>query len=403
MAWLFAREVVAIAAVAGMAGGCFAAQAAEKPAYSTGASDTEIRIGHTVAYSGPASAFGGIGRTYKGFFDMVNAAGGVHGRKITFISLDDGYSPPKTLEQTRKLVEDDNVLLIFGVNGTPTNTATQKYLNTKKVPQILLPTGASKFNDPKHFPWTMPFWPSYPLEQKVYVDHILKHKPDAKIGLLYANDDYGKDNLNGLRAALQAHGKPGALVSAQSYETSDPVVDSQVVNLKNAGADVFIIATTPKFGAQAIRKAHEIGWRPQQYVTNTSSSVNHVLIPAGVEASTGVITASITKAPDDPKLANDPEVVAYLAFMRKWNPQENPYDGTGVVGYMVGSMMLKVLERAGDNLTRENIMKVVSNLKGDRAPLLENGLVVSTTPDNFDAFQTLKLKKFDGKMWVDLN
>ena len=394
--------------VAGVIGGSLAclsavAAAAEKPAYSTGASDKEIRLGHTTAYSGPVSAFGAGGRTYKALFDMVNAAGGIHGRKVTLISLDDAYSPPKALEQTRKLVESDDVLLIFGVSGTPTNTATQKYLNGKQVPQVLIATGAGKFNDPKTFPWTMPFWPSYSIEQKIYVDYILRHKPDAKIGVLYANDDYGKDHLNGVRAALDAQGKSKLLVSSQSYETSDAVVDSQVLNLKDSGANVFISATTPKFAAQAIRKAHEIGWKPLQFVANASASVSHVLIPAGAEASTGVITANYAKAPDDPDLVDDPEVKDYLAFMRKWNAQENPNDFYALSAYIIGNMMKTVLERAGDNLTRENIMKLVGNIDNERMPMQQKKIVLRTTPDNFSAYQTLQLQKFDGKKWVNMD
>lgn len=397
------KAATVLAGVAGATLACVSAMAAEKPAYSTGASDKEIRLGHTTAYSGPVSAFGVTGRTFKALFDMVNAAGGVNGRKITFITLDDAYSPPKALEQTRKLVESDEVLLVFGISGTPTNTATQKYLNSKKVPQVLIATGADKFNDPKTYPWTMPFWPSYGIEQKTYVDYILKHKPDAKIGVLYANDDYGKDHLHGVRAALEAHGKSKALVSAQSYETADAVVDSQILNLKNSGADVFISATTPKFAAQAIRKAHEIGWKPMQFVANAASSVSQVLVPAGVQASTDVITANYAKAPDDPQLANDPEVKDYLAFMAKWNAQENPNDFYALAAYIIGNMMKTVLERAGDNLTRDNIMKLVGSIDNERMPMQQNKIVLRTTPDNFSAYQTLQLQKFDGKKWVNMD
>ena len=398
------HSITQTAVLAGFLGGMFAAApatAADKPAYSPGASDTEIRLGSTTAYSGPVSAYGAGGRTAKAFFDMINANGGINGRKITFISLDDAYSPPKALEQTRKLVESDNVLLIFGVSGTPTNTATQKYLNNKQVPQVLITTGANKFNNPKVYPWTMPFWPSYALEQKTYVDYILKQKPDAKIGVLHANDDYGKDHLNGVRAALEAHGKSKALVSVQAYETSDPVVDSQILNLKNSGADVFISATTPKFAAQAMRKAHEIGWKPLQFVTNASASISHVLTPAGVEASTGVITGNFAKAPDDPDLVDDPEVKDYLAFMKKWAPQENPKDLTST--YIVVNMMKRILERAGDNLTRENIMKLVGSINNERMPMQPQKIVLHTTPDDFSAYQSLQLQKFDGKRWVNID
>lgn len=397
------RACIAAAVSLGMLAGHGAAFAAGEKQYSPGASDTEIRLGHTTAYSGPVSAFGVVGRTLGAYFSMVNAAGGINGRKVTFISLDDSYSPPKALEQARKLVESENVLLMFGVPGTPTNTATQKYLNSKGVPQVLIATGAEKFNNPKANPWTMPFWPSYLIEQKTYVDYILKHKPDAKIGVLYANDDYGKDHLHGLKAALAEKGKAASLVSAQSYETADAVVDSQIINLKNSGADVFISATTPKFAAQAMRKAHEIGWKPMQFVANASSSVSSVLVPAGVDAATGVITAGFAKAPDDPGLATDPEVIAYRAFMQKWSPQDNVNDFYAAAGYILGGMMKTVLERAGNDLTRANIMKVLGQINGDRMPMQFDKVVLRTTPDNFAAYQALQLQKFDGKKWVTMD
>src|ERR1700677_344555 len=291
----------------------FSANAAEKK-YSVGASDTEIKIGHTTAYSGPVSSFGVSGRTLVAYFKMVNQAGGINGRRVNIVSLDDAYSPPKAVEQTRKLVEDEEVLLIYGVSGSPTNSATQKYLNGKGVPQILIATGASKFNNPKDFPWTMPFWPAYGLEQKIYVDYILKTKPNAKIAVLYANDDYGKDHLNGIKTALSKNAG-ASIVAELSYETSDPTIDSQIVNLKASGADVFISASTPKFAAQAIRKAHEIGWTPLLFITNASSSISGVLKPAGLENSVGVMAAGFLKAPGDPILANDNDVKDYLEFI----------------------------------------------------------------------------------------
>lgn len=381
----------------------FSANAAEKK-YSVGASDTEIKIGHTTAYSGPVSAFGAGGRTLVAYFKMVNEAGGINGRRVNVISLDDAYSPPKTVEQTRKLVEDQEVLLIYGVSGTPTNSATQRYLNGKGVPQILIATGASKFNNPKDFPWTMPFWPSNGLEQKIYVDYILKMKPDAKIAVLYANDDYGKDHLDGIKAALGANpGSKASIVAELSYETSDPTIDSQIVNLKASGADVFICASTGKFAAQAIRKAHEIGWSPLKFLTNASSSVSAVLKPAGLENSVGVMTAAFLKAPNDPIWANDKDVKDYVEFMKKWNSQDNPNDFYATVAYVNAAMLRHVLESSGDDLTRDNVMKQVANIHDVRLPLHLPHVVLKTTPQDFNAFRSLQLQRFDGEKWIDVD
>lgn len=394
MRMALAGAAIAAAATPALAGGT----------YSTGASDTEIKIGHTTAYSGPVSAFGAGGRTLVAFFRMINEAGGVRGRKVEIVSLDDGYSPPKALEQTRKLVESDNVLAIFGVSGSPTNAATQKYLNGKGVPQILISTGASRFNDPKGFPWTMPFWPSYTLEQKTYVDYLLKAKPEAKIGILYANDDYGKDHLNGVKAALAA--TPGAkakIVAEIPYETSDATIDSQMVNLKASGADVLVSATTPKFAAQAIRKARELDWKPLQFVANASSSIATVLTPAGLDNSTGVITAAFLKALGDPAWANDKDIADYYAFMKKWNPQDNPQDFYAIVSYVNANMLKHVLESCGDNLTRENLMKQVAAISGVHLPLHLPKVVLKTDPTDLAAFKALQLQRFDGARWVNLD
>lgn len=372
--------------------------------YSVGASDTEIKIGHTTAYSGPVSAFGAGGRTLQAFFKMVNDGGGIRGRKVEIISLDDGYSPPKALEQTRRLVESDNVLAIFGVSGSPTNAATQKYLNGKGVPQVLISTGASRFNDPKAFPWTMAFWPAYTLEQKTYVDYILKTKPGAKIGILYANDDYGKDHLNGVKAALAAiPGAKASVVAEVPYETTDATIDSQMVNLKASGADVLISATTPKFAAQAIRKARELDWKPLQFVANASSSIATVLTPAGLDNSVGVITAAFLKALGDPAWANDKDIAAYYEFIKKWNPQDNPQDFYAIVSYVNANMLKHVLEKCGDDLRRENLMKQVADIHDVHLPLHLPSIVLKTTPADFGAFRTLQLQRFDGARWVDLN
>lgn len=382
----------------------FSTAASAGGTYSTGATDTEIKIGHTTAYSGPVSAFGVAGRTLKAFFAMVNADGGIHGRKVTIISRDDAYSPPKALEQTRKLVEDDEVLAIYGVSGSPTNAATQRYLNGKGVPQILIATGASRFNDPKKFPWTMPFWPLYSFEQKVYADYILKTKPDAKIGVLYANDDYGKDHLNGLKAALAAAPNAKATIVAEAaYETSAPSIDSQIVSLKASGVDVLISATTPKFAAQAIRKAHELDWKPLQFVANASSSISGTLVPAGLDASVGVITAAFVKGLTDPVWANDKEVLEYLDFMKKWNPQDNALDFYSVSSYINAHMLKNVLEACGDNITRENLMNQVSNIHDVHLPLHLPKTVLRTTKDDFSAFKSLQLQRFDGQKWTDID
>ncbi len=393
-----------ILGIATLVGVALATAAVAEGRYSTGASDTEIRIGHTTAYSGPVSAFGAGGRTLQAFFRMINDGGGVRGRKVEIISLDDGYSPPKALEQTRKLVESDNVLAIFGVSGSPTNAATQKYLNGKGVPQILISTGASRFNDPKGFPWTMPFWPSYALEQKTYVDYILKAKPNAKIGILYANDDYGKDHLNGVKAALAAvQGAKPTIVAETPYETTDATIDSQMVNLKASGADVLVSATTPKFAAQAIRKARELDWKPLQFVANASSSIATVLTPAGLDNSVGVVTAAFLKALGDPAWANDKDIAAYYAFMKKWNPQDNPQDFYAIVSYVNANMLKHVLEKCGDDLTRENLMKQAADIHDVHLPLHLPKVVLKTSATDFGAFKTLQLQRFDGARWVDLD
>lgn len=380
-----------------------AASALAAGKYSPGASDTEIRIGHTTAYSGPVSAFGAGGRTLQAFFRMVNDAGGIRGRKVEIISLDDGYSPPKALEQTRKLVESDNVLAIFGVSGSPTNAATQKYLNGKGVPQILISTGASRFNDPKSFPWTMAFWPSYALEQKTYVDYILRIRPNAKIGVLYANDDYGKDHLAGAKAALAAApGAKASIVAEIPYETSDATIDSQIVNLKASGADVLISATTPKFAAQAIRKTRELDWKPLQFVANASSSIATVLAPAGLDNSVGVVTAAFLKALGDPAWANDKDIADYYAFMKKWNPQDNPQDFYAIVSYVNANMLKHVLDACGDDLTRENLMKRVADIHDVHLPLHLPKVVLKTSPTDFAAFKALQLQRFDGARWADV-
>jgi len=374
-----------------------AASAAGKD-YGPGVSDTEIRIGHTVPYSGPVSAYGSAGRAMAGYFKKINSEGGINGRQINFLSLDDAYSPPKTVEQTRKLVEQDQVLLIFGTTGTPTNTATHRYLNSKQVPQLFIQTGASKFNDTAKYPWTTPLYPSYHLEQKIYADYILKQRPNAKIAAIYPNDDFGKDHLNGLKQALAALGK--TLVAEQSYETTDATVDSQIITLKASGADVFVNISTPKFAAQAIRKATDIGWAPLQLIVNASSSISTVLMPAGLSNAEGLITAAFIKEPGDPAWAQDDDVKAYVAFLKKWDPQDPPDDVVGIMGYVAANALHHVLQRAGGNLMRDNIMAVAKSLDAYRPPMLLPGLALTTTPKDVAPYRQLRLQRFNGQKWV---
>ncbi|TXL81731.1 ABC transporter substrate-binding protein [Vineibacter terrae] len=382
-------------------GAVLSTASAQDKKYGPGVSDTEIKIGHTAPYSGPVSAYGAVGRAMAGVFKKVNSEGGINGRKVSFLTLDDAYSPPKTVEQTRKLVEQDQVLLIFGATGTPSNTAVHKYLNSKKVPQLFVQSGASKFNDTASYPWTTPLYPSYHLEQKIYADFILKQRPDARIAAIYPNDDFGKDNLAGLKQALAARGK--SLVMEQSYETTDATIDSQIITLKGSGADVFVNLSTPKFAAQAIRKAADIGWAPLHILTNVSSSISTVLAPAGLNNATGIITAAFIKEPGDPIWADDADVKAYVAFLKAWDPQDSPDDVFGVIGYVAANTLRHVLDRAGSNLTRENVMAQAKSLDAFRPPMLLPGITLSTTPQDVAAYRQLRLQRFNGQKWVLLD
>ena len=366
--------------------------------YDPGASDAEIKIGNTMPYSGPASAYGTIGKAEAAYFKKINDEGGINGRKINFISLDDGYSPPKTVEQVRKLVEQDEVLLVFGPLGTPSNTAIQKYMNAKKVPQLFVATGATKWNDPQGNPWTMGWQPNYQTETTIYAKHILKNKPNAKIGVLYQNDDYGKDYLKGLRDGLGEKAK-AMIVAEVSFEVTDPTIDSQIVQLQGSGADVFINITTPKFAAMAIRKAYDIGWKPLQYLNNVSSSVGSVLTPAGLDKSVGIISSNYGKDPTDPQWANDPGMNEWRAFMKKYFPDGNLTDSSNVYGYSVARTLVQVLKQCGDNLTRENVMKQAANLKDFDTGLALPGIRINTSPTDFAPIQAVQLVKFDGKTW----
>ena len=333
--------------------------------YDTGATDTEIKIGNIMPYSGPASAYGVIGKTEEAYFKKINAEGGINGRKINFITYDDGYSPPKAVEQARKLVESDEVLLVFNSLGTPSNSAIQKYMNSKKVPQLFVATGAAKWNDPKDFPWTMGWQPSYQVEARIYAKYLLKEKPDAKIAIMYQNDDFGKDYLKGLKEGLGA--KASMLIAEESYETTEPTIDNHVVKLKASGADVFLNIATPKFAAQAIKKVAEIDWKVLHIVTNVSSSVGAVMKPAGFENSQGILSANYAKDGADSQWDNNPEMKKFYAFLEKYYPEGNKIDASVVYGYGAAQTMVKVLQMCGDNLTRENVMKQAASLK-DFAP-----------------------------------
>lgn len=365
--------------------------------YDTGASDTEIKIGNVMPYSGPASAYAVIGKAEEAYFNKVNAEGGVNGRKINFISYDDAYSPPKTVEQARKLVESDNVLLIFGSLGTSTNGAIRKYMNEKKVPQLFVASGASKWNDPRQYPWTMGWQPSYASEAKIYAKYILKEKPDAKIGVLYQNDDFGKDYLKGLKDGLGA--KASMIVMEEPYDTSEPAIDEHVVKLKAAGADVFISITTPKFAAQAIKKVAETNWHPMHIISNVSASVGGVIEPAGFEISQGILSASYTKDGSDPQWNADDGMKRFYNFLVQFDPKANKLDAGVVFGYAAAQTMVKVLQMCGDNLTRDNIMKQAASLKDFEPDTLLPGIKINTAPDNFAPIEQLQMMRFKGKSW----
>ncbi|HEX6018230.1 MAG TPA: ABC transporter substrate-binding protein [Burkholderiaceae bacterium] len=384
-------------AVVGLAAAISLPAMAQKK-YDPGATDTEIKIGAIHPFSGPASAYGTIGKAIGAYFDKVNAEGGINGRKVNYLDVDDGYNPAKTVEQARKLVEQDEVLLVFNPLGTPPNTAIQKYMNTKKVPQLFVATGATKWGDYKDFHWTMGWQPTYQGEGQIYAQHILETKPNAKIAVLYQNDDYGKDYLKGFEDGLGDKAKT-MIVSKASYEVTDPTVDSQIVTMKSAGADTFFNISTPKFAAQAIKKAAEIGWKPTHYLNNVSSSVGAVLKPAGLENSVGLITTAYLKDPTDPQWANDKGYLDWKAWMEKYYPGGNLIDGFNVYGYTVAQGLTQVLKQCGDNLTRDNVMKQAANLDMS-LPMLLPGVNVKTSPTDYYPIQREQLARFDGKTWV---
>jgi branched-chain amino acid transport system substrate-binding protein len=366
--------------------------------YDPGASDTEIKIGQTVPFSGPASAYATIGKAQAAYFNMINAQGGVNGRKINLIQYDDAYSPPKAVEQVRKLVESDEVLLTFQIIGTPSNAAVQKYLNAKKVPQLFAATGASKFTDPKNFPWTLGFNPNYFVEGRIYGQYILKQYPNAKVGVLYQNDDLGKDYLNGIKSGL---GDKAAtmIVAEASYEVSDPTIDSQILKLKSAGADLFFSATTPKFAAQAIKKNAELGWKPVHILDINATSVGAVMQPAGLEASKGVISVNYGKDPSDPTWKDDPGMKRYFDFMAKYYPDGDKNSSFNTYGYGTAQLMVHVLKQCGDDLTRANVLKQATNLKNVELDLALPGILGNTTPNDYRVNKQLQMMRFNGERW----
>jgi branched-chain amino acid transport system substrate-binding protein len=390
------RIAIASVALAMLAASSSGALAQKK--YDTGATDTEIKIGNIMPYSGPASAYGAIGKTEAAYFKMINDAGGINGRKINFISYDDGYSPPKTVEQARKLVESDEVLMIFNALGTPPNSAIHKYMNGKKVPQLFVATGATKWNDPKEFPWTMGWQPNYQSEARIYAKYILKNKPDARIAVLYQNDDYGKDYLKGLKDGLGAKAA-SMIIAEESYETTEPTIDNHIVKLKATGADVFFNVTTPKFAAQAIKKAGEIEWKALQFLNNVSASVGSVIKPAGFDAAQGIISAAYLKDASDPQWNNDPGMKDFLAFLAKSYPEGDKLDQSTIVGYSVSQTLVQVLKQCGDDLTRENVMKQAASLRDFRVEMLLPGIKINTSPTDFAPISSLQLMKFSGQKW----
>ncbi|MBR0823162.1 ABC transporter substrate-binding protein [Bradyrhizobium liaoningense] len=366
--------------------------------YDTGATDTEIKIGNIMPYSGPASAYGVIGKSEAAYFQKINAEGGINGRQITFISYDDGYSPSKAVEQARKLVESDEALLIFQSLGTPSNTAIQKYMNAKKVPQLFVASGATKWNDPQNFPWSMGWQPNYQNEARIYARYILKEKPNGRIAVLYQNDDYGKDYLKGLKDGL---GEKAAsmIIVEDAYEVTDPTIDSHIVKMKSLNADVFVDISGPKFAAQAIRKMAEIGWKPLHFLNNTTVSVGAVMKPAGFDASQGIISSAYLKDPTDPQWKDDPGIRTWNEFLDKYYPEANRLDSVILYGYTIAQTLEHVLRACGDDLTRENVMKQAASLRGLELGGLLPGIKINTSATDFAPISQVQLMRFRGESW----
>jgi ABC-type branched-subunit amino acid transport system substrate-binding protein len=384
-------------AFAGLLAASLASSAYAQKKYDPGATDTEIKIGNIMPYSGPASAYATIGKTEDAYFKKINAEGGINGRKINFISYDDGYSPPKAVEQARKLVEADEVLLVFNPLGTPSNSAIQKYMNAKKVPQIFVSSGAAKWNDPKNFPWTIGWQPSYQVEARIYAAYILKNYPGKTIGVMYQNDDFGKDYVIGLHEGLGDQANKLIVVEA-SYETTSPTVDSQVVQIKGANPDIFLNISTPKFAAQAIKKIGELAWHPVHFLTNVSVSVGSVMAPAGYENDQGILSANYLKDPKDPQWKDDPAMNEWRAFMTKWYPEGDQIDIATVFGYGVAKGLEQVLRQCKDDLTRENVMKQAANLNFEIGVYLP-GTRIKTSPTDFAPLEQLQMMRFKGESW----
>ncbi len=390
------RRTILSALLAALALAPAVTMAADTP----GVTATEIKIGNTNPYSGPASAYGTIGKALGAYFKKVNEEGGINGRKINYVTYDDAYSPPKTVEMVRKLVEQDQVALLFQTLGTPTNTAIHKYMNQQKVPHIFVATGATKWNDPKNHAWTMGWQPNYQTEGRIYANYILKNVPDAKIGILYQNDDYGKDYRKGLHDGLGEAAAKKMIVMEQTYEVTDPTIDSQIVNLKNSGANVFFNVTSPKFAVQAIKKAHDIGWKPLHLLNNVSSSLGTTLKPAGLEASKGLITALYMKEITDPQWKNDKGYLDWVAWMKKYYPEGALDDQANAYAYSVAQTLVQVLKQCGNDLSRENIMKQAASLKNLELPLLLPGIKINTSATDFAPIEQEQLARFDGERWV---
>jgi ABC-type branched-subunit amino acid transport system substrate-binding protein len=391
-------RATAFAAIAALTFSVPAQAAGADKLYGPGASDMEIKIGQTMPYSGPASAASVIGQVESAYFEMINQKGGINGRRIRLISLDDNFNPAKTLEQTRRLVEQEEVLAIVGAFGTPTNAATQKYLNSKQVPQLFIQAGASRWNDPEHFPWTVPLANLLRSEAKVFGQYILTQSPDARIAVLYQNDDFGRDYLDGLTEKLEARASR-MIVATASYDTTDPTVDSQVVKLRYSGADTLLIAAYPKFAAQVIRKVTAIDWHPMRFLAQISTSVPAVLVPAGLDNSKGLIRASSSKAVGDPQWADDPDYLDWLSFMRTYYPKGDIDNSFAFTGYSNAALFAEVLRRCGDNLTRENLMAVATHLEGIHIPGLLPRVTINTSPTNYDPVKQMRLQRFDGRSW----
>jgi len=377
-----------------LAGGLASAQTQ----YDPGASDSEIKIGNTMPYSGPASAWGVIGKSEAAYFSMINDQGGVNGRKINFITRDDGYSPPKTVEMVRKLVEEDRVFFLFQTLGTASNVAVQGYLNEQKIPQLFVATGADRWNDPKTHPWTMGWQPSYRAEARIYARYILRNLPDAKIAVLYQNDDLGEDYFIGLREGL-GDKADRMIVATKTYETTDPTIDSQIVALHGSGANVLVTVAAPKFAAQTIRKVYDIDWKPTHFLGNISSSIKAVMQPAGLEKGVGIITAAYIKDPTDPQRRETPEYKEWQAWMTKYNTAANLADGFAVYGYSVSQTLISILKACGNDLTRANVMRQAANIRDQKLPMLLPGIIVSTSQNDFAPIKQMQLEKFDGNNW----